>query len=172
MTYDDYLEKAMGKTHRICYERMPGYEQWTSGELTRDYYGNIVLCDPKKGFISRIPYESIKWILPVSIQPKENKKELVIETDFHLGKNNIVLQHTSRIIQVEDWDSYCKTYKELQCETTCFTSKDIESYHILSNSKVSNLFIRYDRQLSCDITRYRKDGSVLYTTKRLACRVY
>ena len=36
----------------------------------------------------------------------------VIETNLSIDKDNIIRDHQSRIVEVEDWDTYCKAFEE------------------------------------------------------------
>ena len=36
----------------------------------------------------------------------------VIETNLSIDKDDAIRDRQSRIVEVEDWDTYCKTFKE------------------------------------------------------------
>lgn len=170
MTYDDYLEKARGKICNVYYETGYGRETHVSGKLLNYCSENIVLRHFEKETTFCIPLDRIKCIIPITIDRKGDRKELVIETNLMIGKNNAVVDHQSRIIQVESWDSYCKAYKEYKGEGVYFESETLSGYSLLSNCEISNLQID-TVHLSCDITKYTGDKE-LFTDKRLAYRVF
>ena len=47
----------------------------------------------------------------------------VIETNLSIDKDNIIRDHQSRIVEVEDWDTYCKAFEEYNGEAVYFKSK-------------------------------------------------
>lgn len=47
----------------------------------------------------------------------------VIETNLSIDKDNIIIDHQSRIVEVEDWDTYCKAFEEYNGEAVYFKSK-------------------------------------------------
>ena len=47
----------------------------------------------------------------------------VIETNLNIDKDNIIRDHQSRIVEVEDWDTYCKAFEEYSGEAVYFKSK-------------------------------------------------
>ena len=36
----------------------------------------------------------------------------VIETNLSIDNDNIIRDHQSRIVEVEDWDTYCKAFEK------------------------------------------------------------
>ena len=44
----------------------------------------------------------------------------VIETNLSIDKDNIIRDHQSRIVEVEDWDTYCKAFEEYSGEAVLF----------------------------------------------------
>lgn len=94
----------------------------------------------------------------------------IIETNLSIDNNNTIRDHQSRIIEAEDWGTYCKAYREYNGEAIYFKSKNMKGNSIQSNSKISNLQID-DYHLSCDITKYN-DGKIIFTDKRLAYNAF
>lgn len=47
----------------------------------------------------------------------------VIETNLSIDKDNIIRDHQSRIVEVEDWDTYCKAFEEYNGEAVYFSSQ-------------------------------------------------
>ena len=89
----------------------------------------------------------------------------VIETNLSIDKENNIRDHQSRIINVIDWDTYCKVYEEYDGKSIAFYSKGMPGNTIQSNCKISNL--EYDMvHLSCVISHKYFD------TKRLAYRIF
>lgn len=89
----------------------------------------------------------------------------VIETNLSIDKDNIIRDHQSRIVEVEDWDSYCKVFEEYSGEAVYFTSKAMRGYSILSNCTMTDL-IYDDIHLSCIVLH--PSG---FITKKLAYRI-
>ena len=89
----------------------------------------------------------------------------VIETNLSIDKDNIIRDHQSRIVEVEDWDTYCKAFEEYNGEAVYFKSKAMRGYSILSNCTMTDL-IYYDIHLSCMVLH--QSGIV---TKKLAYRI-
>ena len=89
----------------------------------------------------------------------------VIETNLRIDKDNTLRDHHSRIIEVEDWDTYCKEFEEYNCEAVYFKSKSMRGYSILSNCTMTDL-IYDDIHLSCMVLR-----SSDFITKKLAYRI-
>lgn len=85
----------------------------------------------------------------------------VIETNLNIDKDKNIRDHQSRIVDVADWDTYCKAYTEYNGESILFHSKGMPGNTINSNCKISNL--EYDKiHLSCVIS------NKYFDTKRLA----
>lgn len=61
----DIFKKIVGKNYKVCYEIEKGFEQWVNGELVNYNSGNIDLYDTKRETIYHIPYNGIKWIIPI-----------------------------------------------------------------------------------------------------------
>lgn len=89
----------------------------------------------------------------------------VIETNLSIDKDNIIRDHQSRIIEVEDWDTYCKTFEEYNGEAVYFKSKSMYGYSIPPNCNITNL-IYDDIHLSCMVLH--PSG---FITKKLAYRI-
>lgn len=89
----------------------------------------------------------------------------VIETNLSIDKDNIIRDHQSRIVEVEDWDTYCKAFEEYNGEAIYFKSKTMPGNSILSNCTMTDL-IYDDIHLSCMVLR--PSG---FTTKKLAYRI-
>jgi hypothetical protein len=89
----------------------------------------------------------------------------VIETNLSIDKDNIIRDHQSRIVEVEDWDTYCKAFEEYNGEAVYFKSKAMRGYSILSNCTMTDL-IYDDIHLSCMVLH--QSGIV---TKKLAYRI-
>lgn len=89
----------------------------------------------------------------------------VIETKLSIDKDNIIRDHQSRIVEVEDWDTYCKAFEEYNGEAVYFKSKAMRGYSILSNCTMTDL-IYDDIYLSCMVLH--QSG---FITKKLAYRI-
>ena len=89
----------------------------------------------------------------------------VIETNLSIDKDNAIRDHQSRIVEVEDWDTYCKAFKEYSGEAVYFKSKTMPGNSILSNCIITDL-IYDDIHLSC--MSLHPSG---YITKKLAYRI-
>ena len=89
----------------------------------------------------------------------------VIETNLSIDKDNIIIDHQSRIVEVEDWDTYCKAFEEYNGEAVYFKSKAMRGYSILSNCTMTDL-IYDDIHLSCMILHQSS-----FITKKLAYRI-
>lgn len=95
----------------------------------------------------------------------------VIETNLLIDENNEIRDHQSRIVEVDDWDTYCMAYKEYNGGVVYFRPKSsLVGSSIPPNCRISNLQID-DFHLSCDITKYR-DGKELYTDRKLAYKAF
>lgn len=90
----------------------------------------------------------------------------VIETNLSIDKDNIIRDHQSRIVEVEDWDTYCKAFEGwYNGEAVYFKSKAMRGYSILSNCTMTDL-IYDDIHLSCMVLH--PSG---FITKKLAYRI-
>lgn len=89
----------------------------------------------------------------------------VIETNLSIDKDNIIIDHQSRIVEVEDLDTYCKAFEEYNGEAVYFKSKAMRGYSILSNCTMTDL-IYDDIHLSCMVLH--QSG---FITKKLAYRI-
>lgn len=47
----------------------------------------------------------------------------VIETNLSIDNDNIIRDHQSLIIEVEDWDTYCKAFEKYNGKAVYFKSK-------------------------------------------------
>lgn len=89
----------------------------------------------------------------------------VIETNLSIDNDNIIRDHQSRIVEVEDWDTYCKAFEEYNGEAVYFKSKAMRGNSILSNCAITDL-IYDDIHLSC--MALHSSG---FNTKKLAYRI-
>lgn len=89
----------------------------------------------------------------------------VIETNLSIDKDDIIRDHQSRIVEVEDWDTYCKTFEEYNGKAVYFYSKTMPGESIVSNCTMTDLTYD-DIHLSCMV--FHPSG---YTTKKLAYRI-
>lgn len=89
----------------------------------------------------------------------------VIETNLSIDRDSIIRDHQSRIVEVEDWDTYCKVFEEYSGEAVYFKSKAMRGYSILSNCTMTDL-IYDDIYLSCMVLH--PPG---FITKKLAYRI-
>lgn len=89
----------------------------------------------------------------------------VIETNLSIDKDDTIKDHQSRIVEVEDWDTYCKAFEEYNGEAVYFKSKAMSGNSILSNCSITDL-IYDDIHLSCMILH--QSG---FITKKLAYRI-
>lgn len=89
----------------------------------------------------------------------------VIETNLSIDKDNTIKDRLSRIVEVEDWDTYCKAFEEYNGEAVYFKSKAMRGYSILSNCTITDL-IYDDIHLSCMVLH--PSG---FITKKLAYRI-
>lgn len=89
----------------------------------------------------------------------------VIETNLSIDKDNVIRDHQSRIVEVEDWDAYCKAFEKYNGEAVYFKSKTMPGNSISSNCTITDL-IYDDIHLSCMILR--PSG---FVTKKLACKI-
>ena len=89
----------------------------------------------------------------------------VIETNLIIDNDNRIKNHQSRIIEVEDWDRYCKAFEEYNVKAVYFKSNTMPGNSILSNCTMTDL-IYDDIHLSCMVLR--QSG---FITKKLAYRI-
>ena len=89
----------------------------------------------------------------------------VIETNLSIDKDDTIRDHQSRIIEVEDWDTYCKAFEKYNGEAVYFKSKTMRGYSILSDCTMTDL-IYDDIHLSCMVLH--PSG---FITKKLAYRI-
>ena len=89
----------------------------------------------------------------------------VIETNLSIDKDDTMRVHQSRIIEVEDWDTYCKAFEEYNGEVIYFKSKTMRGNSSLSNCTMTD-FIYDDIHLSCMVLH--PSG---FITKKLAYRI-
>jgi len=82
-----------------------------------------------------------------------------------IDKDDIIRDNQSRIVEVEDWDTYCKAFTEYNGEAVYFKSKTMHGNSILSNCTIIDL-IYDDIHLSCMVLH--QSGLV---TKKLAYRI-
>lgn len=50
----------------------------------------------------------------------------VIETNLSIDEDDAIRDHQSRVVEVEDWDTFCKAFKEYSGEAVYFKSRNIE----------------------------------------------
>lgn len=89
----------------------------------------------------------------------------VIETNLSIDNDNIIRDHQSRIVEVEDWDTYCKAFEEYNGKAVHFKSKTMPGNSILSNCTMTDL-ICDDIHLSYIVLH--PSG---FVTKKLAYRI-
>lgn len=89
----------------------------------------------------------------------------VIETNLSIDNDNIIRDHQSLIVEVEDWDIYCKAFEKYNGKAVRFKSKTMPGNSILSNCSITDL-IYDDIHLSCMILH--QSG---FITKKLAYRI-
>lgn len=89
----------------------------------------------------------------------------VIETNLSIDEDDVIRDHQSRVVEVEDWDTFCKAFKEYNGEAVYFKSKTMPGNSISSNCIITDL-IYDDIHLSCMVLR--PSG---FVTKKLACRI-
>ena len=89
----------------------------------------------------------------------------VIETNLSIDNDNIIRDHQSRIVEVEDWDTYCKAFEKYNGKAVYFKSKTMPGNSISSNCSITDL-IYDDIHLSCMILH--QSG---FITKKLAYRI-
>lgn len=89
----------------------------------------------------------------------------VIETNLSIDRDNIIRDHQSRIVEVEDWDTYCKAYEEYKGDAIYFLSKTMPGNSVYNGCNIVGL--TYDNiHLSCVILH--SSGCV---TKKLAYKI-
>ena len=49
----------------------------------------------------------------------------VIETNLFVDNDNRIYDHQSRIVEVEDWDTYCNAFEKYDGRAICFKSKQM-----------------------------------------------
>ena len=77
----------------------------------------------------------------------------VIETNLSLDYDDNIIDHQSRVIQVESWDSFINEIKESKTIIRNSVLGCLSGCTIPKQSKVVNL--KYDdKQLSCDVYNY------------------
>lgn len=74
----------------------------------------------------------------------------VIETHLIVNNDNKIYDHQSRIIEVEDWDTYCNTFEKYDGRAIRFKSKQMPGNSIQANRKIKELLYD-DHHLSCAI---------------------
>jgi len=87
----------------------------------------------------------------------------VIETNLSLDYDDNIIDHQSRVIQVESWDSFINEIKESKTIIRNSVLGCLSGCTIPKQSKVVNL--KYDdKQLSCDIYNWigRKTKKLVY----------
>ena len=89
----------------------------------------------------------------------------VIETNLSIDNDNIIRDHQSLIVEVEDWDTYCKAFEEYNGKAVYFKSKTMPGNSISSHCSITDL-IYDDIHLSCMILH--QSG---FITKKLAYRI-
>lgn len=77
----------------------------------------------------------------------------VIETNLIVDNDNKIYDHQSRIIEVEDRDTYCNAFKKYDGRAIRFKSKQMPGNSIQANRKIKELL--YDNHhLSCTVFSY------------------
>ena len=77
----------------------------------------------------------------------------VIETNLFVDNDNKIYDHQSRIIEVEDWDTYCNAFELYDGRAICFKSKQMPGNSIRANCKIKELLYD-DYHLSCVVFNY------------------
>ncbi len=72
----------------------------------------------------------------------------IIETNLLTDGENNILDHQSRIVEVESWNTYCKAFEEYNGENVHFKSNTMPGDTIPSNCKIRKLR-RDNYHLSC-----------------------
>lgn len=83
----------------------------------------------------------------------------VIETNLIVDNDNRIYDHQSRIIEVEDWDTYCNAFEKYDGKAICFKSKQMPGNSINANRKIKELLYD-DCHLSCAVFRYDCDNFI------------
>lgn len=93
---------------------------------------------------------------------KVRKIVKIIETNLSLDNINNIMDHQSRIIEVNSWEDYCKVFQEYRGDSVEFKSLTLMKGDTLQkNCSITNFV--YDKfHLSCDILK----GKI--RTKKLA----
>lgn len=74
----------------------------------------------------------------------------VIETNLIVDNDSKIYDHQSRIIEVEDWDTYCNAFEKYDGRAIRFKSKQMSGNSIQANRKIKELL--YDNHhLFCAI---------------------
>lgn len=63
----------------------------------------------------------------------------VIETNLVVDNDNRIYDHQSRIIEVEDWDTYCNAFEKYNGRAIRFKSKQMPGNSIQANRKIKEL---------------------------------
>ena len=74
----------------------------------------------------------------------------VIETNLFADNDNKIYDHQSRIIEVEDWNTYCNAFEKYDGRAVRFKSKQMPGNSIQANRKIKELLYD-DYHLSCTI---------------------
>ena len=89
----------------------------------------------------------------------------VIETNLSIDEDDVIRDHQSRVVEVEDWDTFCKAFKEYNGEAVYFKSRTLKGYSIPPDCILA--YLTYDNiHLSCRILHLSG-----YITKKLAYRI-
>lgn len=83
----------------------------------------------------------------------------VIETNLFVDNDNRIQDHQSRIIEVEDWDTYCNAFEKYNGRAIRFKSKQMPGNSIQANRKIEELLYD-DHHLSCAIFSYDCDNFI------------
>lgn len=89
----------------------------------------------------------------------------VIDTNLSIDNDNIIRDHQSLIVEVEDWNTYCEAFEKYNGKAVYFKSKTMPGNSISSNCSITDL-IYDDIHLSCMILH--QSG---FITKKLAYRI-
>lgn len=101
------------------------------------------------------------WTLGILEKKGWRKIVKVIETNLSLDNNNII-DHQSRIVEVNSWEDYCKAFQKYKGDSVGFKSLTLMKGETLQrNCSITN-FMYDEFHLSCDILK----GKI--RTKRLA----
>ena len=89
----------------------------------------------------------------------------VIETNLSIDEDDVIRDHQSRVVEVYDWDTYCRAFEKYNGIAVDLPSKTMRGYSIPPNCIITDLTYD-DIHLSCLVTNLM--GQVV---KKLAYRI-